>query len=88
MRPVYAEASQYPRYVREDRGPTWSEHSLEKLPEGLAEKWVQEKTPVLGYIPEVPHTYAVLEGEYGYMNEHQVSMGESTCAVRVIAEAW
>ena len=81
MRPVYAESSQYPRYIRDDRGPTWTKANLEINPEGLKEKWVAEKTAILGYIPQVAHTYEVLEGEYGFMNEHQVSMGESTCAV-------
>ena len=83
MRPVYAEASQYPRYIRDDRGATWKESNLEKKPEGLAEKWLEHKTKILGYIPQVAHTYALVEGEYGFMNEHQVAMGESTCAVRI-----
>lgn len=82
MRPVYGEYSQYPRYIREDRGPTWSKENLEMKPKGLKEMWMEGKTPILGYIPQVAHTYAVIEGEYGFMNEHQVSMGESTCAVR------
>lgn len=83
MRAVYAESSQYPRYIRTDRGSTWYEENLEQKPNGLAEKWAAAKTAVIGYIPQVAHTYAVLEGMYGYMNEHQVSMGESTCAAKL-----
>jgi dipeptidase len=83
MRPIYAEGSAYPRYIRDDRGSTWTEKNLEKSP--LKEEWIQNKAPIIGHIPQVPHTYAVLEGLYGYMNEHQVSMGESTCAAKLFA---
>mmetsp|Transcript_9317 Transcript_9317/g.14032 ORF Transcript_9317/g.14032 Transcript_9317/m.14032 type:complete len:668 (+) Transcript_9317:81-2084(+) len=84
MRPIYGESSQYPRYIREDRGTTWSIANLEDDPV-LKSEWVDNQTPIIGYIPQVPHTYALLEGLYGYMNEHQVSMGESTCAAKLFA---
>ena len=83
MRPVYTQTSQYPRYIREDRGHTWSEDNIEESP--LRDVWIKDPTPIIGYIPQVPHTYAVLEGLYGFMNEHQVGMGESTCAARLFA---
>ena len=30
------------------------------------------------FIPQVEHTYAFFGGHFGYMNEHQVSIGETT----------
>ena len=33
-------------------------------------------------IPQVSHTYSYLHGVFGYMNEHQLAMGESTIGCR------
>lgn len=42
-------------------------------------KWDLIKNDFSGVeIPEVPHTYAYFHGVFGYMNEHQLAMGEST----------
>ncbi len=45
--------------------------------EGL--KWDLYKKDYAGFdIPEVPHTYAYHHGMFGYMNENQVAIGESS----------
>jgi len=40
----------------------------------------QELSKPVGFIPQVESTYAYWEGIYGYMNEHGLSLGESTAA--------
>ena len=37
----------------------------------------------MGYIPQVAHTYSYKDGSYGLQNEHQLSIGESTCDARL-----
>eukprot|EP00518_Triparma_eleuthera_P000726 CAMPEP_0182463258 /NCGR_PEP_ID=MMETSP1319-20130603/7237_1 /TAXON_ID=172717 /ORGANISM="Bolidomonas pacifica, Strain RCC208" /LENGTH=704 /DNA_ID=CAMNT_0024662777 /DNA_START=101 /DNA_END=2212 /DNA_ORIENTATION=- len=73
MRPIIGGRAQYPRYVGDDRGEPYSKEALAK---GLYD-W--KETVAVGHIPEVPHTYAYLDGDYGIQNEFQLSMGESTC---------
>ncbi|RLE06577.1 MAG: hypothetical protein DRJ06_07540 [Candidatus Aminicenantes bacterium] len=49
--------------------------------EGL--KWDRIKDDFTGLeIPQVPHTYAYLHGAFGYMNDQQVAIGESTIGCR------
>jgi len=66
-RPVYKHSSVYPRYVGTSRGPAYN---IKGYPD----------TKPLGYIDEVEHTYAYFDANYGVMNEHQLSIGEATCA--------
>ncbi len=34
----------------------------------------------IGFIPQVPHTYAYFEETYAAVNEHQLAIGEATCS--------
>ncbi|MCR5225405.1 MAG: C69 family dipeptidase [Alphaproteobacteria bacterium] len=76
QRPVYASAvavgdqPQYnaflvPRLVCKDRAPGYA-HPNEK-----------QSIPI-GFIPQVAHTYAYIDGNYGIMNEHGLMFGECT----------
>mmetsp|Transcript_27697 Transcript_27697/g.30243 ORF Transcript_27697/g.30243 Transcript_27697/m.30243 type:complete len:693 (-) Transcript_27697:307-2385(-) len=82
QRPVYLTKGSYPRQVRDDRGETWSRANLEDLPQ--KELWAQQNL-IIGYVPQVEHTYALIEGGYAIMNEWGVAIGESTCAAKFYA---
>jgi dipeptidase len=82
MRPIFVISGVYPRQVRTDRGDTWDPSNLEDMPQ--KKEWLlNEGKLIIGEIPQVRHTYALIEGMYGIMNEHQVAIGESTCAARL-----
>ena len=61
------------RIVTKDRGATYNK------------KDVPPSVP-LGYIPQVAHTYAYFDANYGIMNEHQLSIGECTDKAKVHPE--
>ena len=77
QRPVYASAVavgdqpqfnafNVPRLVSRDRAPGYA--------------WPGEKPSIpVGYILQVPHTFAYLDGNYGIINEHGLMFGECTC---------
>jgi dipeptidase len=71
-RPIYQWANGYPRIVSLARGP-------EYMP-----KEGQELTKPIGYIDQVPHTYALWENDYGTINEHNLAMGESTLNSKLV----
>jgi dipeptidase len=78
MRPLYLYRGSYPSTVSQHRGNTWKPENLQGTPEQL-KSW-GTSSQITGYIPQVEHTFALFEGQYGIMNEHQVAIGESTCA--------
>ncbi len=68
-RELYPYLENYPRYVGKSRGPNYENPSF-------------PPTESLGSIDQVPHTYAYFDAGYGIMNEHQLSIGESTCVAK------
>lgn len=66
-------ASETHRIMTRDRGP------------GYDTPGVPPSVPI-GYIPQVPHTYAYLDTNYGVMNEHQLSIGECTDKAKIHPE--
>lgn len=58
------------------------------IAKGRAPAYDQKGDPSvpLGHIPQVEHTYAYFDGNYGLINEHQLSMGECTDKAKVHPE--
>lgn len=61
------------RIVTRERGPNYD---IQDVPPSVP----------LGYIPQVAHTYAYFDANYGIMNEHQLSIGECTDKAKVHPE--
>jgi len=61
------------RIVTKDRGPNYD---IKDVPPSVP----------LGFIPQVAHTYAYFDANYGIMNEHQLSIGECTDKAKVHPE--
>ncbi len=55
-----------PRLVGSDRSPAYAH-----------ENEAQKSIPI-GFIPQVPHTYAYIDANYGIINEHGLMFGECT----------
>lgn len=77
-RAVYNFNGGYPRVVAPDRG-TYYEPAHDSKTGKL-----QEFTKPMGYIPQVDHTFAYFDQDYGMMNEMQLSIGESTCGAKTV----
>uniref|UniRef100_K3W6W8 Peptidase n=1 Tax=Globisporangium ultimum (strain ATCC 200006 / CBS 805.95 / DAOM BR144) TaxID=431595 RepID=K3W6W8_GLOUD len=75
-RAVYSFFGGYPRLVADERGPHYA-------PKDKSDAL----TEPLGFIPQVPHTYAYFDLDYGMMNEVQLSIAESTCGARTVGWA-
>ena len=68
-RPIYKDHRTYPRF------------NIKNSAKYYHTPGVELSKPV-AYIDQVPHTYAYFDGIYGLMNEHQLSMAESSCGVK------
>ncbi|KAI9907611.1 hypothetical protein PsorP6_004312 [Peronosclerospora sorghi] len=73
MRHVYNFQPGYPRLVTMERGPEYE-------PKNDREELMKP----LGKIPQVEHTYSYFDQDYGFMNEVQLSIGESTSGARTV----
>ena len=68
---VYPDRSSYPRLIASDHGDGYSEANVDTS----VHPWSAADYTPMGGIPQVAHTYGYLEGAYGIMNEHQLSIG-------------
>jgi len=67
-RPVYVQRPEYPRYVAPERSPVYAPVDGQELDKPA------------GFVPQVSHTYGYWESSYAYLNEHGLTVAESTCA--------
>mmetsp|Transcript_59209 Transcript_59209/g.138685 ORF Transcript_59209/g.138685 Transcript_59209/m.138685 type:complete len:587 (-) Transcript_59209:132-1892(-) len=70
-RPIYYTAELFPRYLGYHRGPAYEPNADTKS---------YNLSSPIGYIDQVPHTFGYQSGTYGVLNQHGVSVAESTCS--------
>jgi dipeptidase len=80
MRPVYPSAIAYGELAEYDCAMTPRLAAAERAP-GYAHKG--KATKALGAIPEVAHTYAYIDSDYGVVNECGLMLGECTDNARL-----
>lgn len=74
-RPVQGFRHAYPRVVDTGRSPTYA------AVDG------QEVTIPIGFVDQVPRTYAYWESTYPMINEHGLGFGESTCFGKLVGQS-
>lgn len=79
VRAVYLVRFVYPHVVQAGRAETWEAGNVEGV-RAQMDVWLPG-TEVMGFIPEVAHTFALFETGSGYalVNEYMVTLAESTC---------
>jgi len=89
QRIIYVPAKDYPKGARRPIFPTNYERYPRYVGNYFSSAYATEGYPPtkpIGYIDQVPHTYAYFEGNYTIMNEHQLAMGECTNNSKYIFE--
>lgn len=74
MRPVYLSVADHPRMIAPERADGYA-------PKDAQQANLSWATPI-GYVPQVGHTFAYWDVDYGLGNEHGLVMGETTCSGR------
>jgi dipeptidase len=74
-RPIFADGDGYPRYIGA-RAPPYYPTAADPTP-----------TVASGSVPQIAHTHAYYEGDYGMLNSEGVGIGETSCSARILAPA-
>ena len=77
MRAVYYSDAAPGYEARFGAAPSLRFNIDERSPYYKASEGTPQSKPI-GFIPQVPHTCAYFDGNYGVMNEHQLVIGECT----------
>lgn len=80
MRPIYAVSFEYPRFIGAHVSPAYGIEHVDRS------FFPWNASVPIGYIPQVRHTYAYIDGAYAIINENQVAIGESTCGAKLNAK--
>jgi dipeptidase len=88
VRNIYPFRLVFPRLLIDERSPLYSSQQLvdDQKEFGINIPFNFPATTVIGTIPQAQHTYSYIEAVYGIQNEFQLSIGESTCAARFVAQ--
>ena len=93
--PVWIDFDDYPRFVVDDAIGDESDFDTSFSTAKIYESSYLEpgyeittQRPPMGYIPQVPHTYAYVDGAYGIQNEHGLSIGGTSRPAVDLGHSW
>ena len=85
-RPLFAARAEYPRYLGDLRGATYTSAGTDLSVDGYDWREGDDIFAPIGSIEQLGGaTYGYLDGGYGIMNDQGVAMGESTCGGQLTA---